>query len=147
MRGVGVIGFGGPEALQVVDLPEVHAGPGELRIRAHAARVNPTDTYVRNGARGEAGPVRRSGELLNDPHFRARSFFEDAERPVIGTHTHGYRWAQFSDAPRRLRRSAPSFGEHNRGILVGEFGLTASDLQDLIRDAVIGDTLLGGSRV
>ena len=25
MRGVGVIEFGGPEALQVVDLPEVHA--------------------------------------------------------------------------------------------------------------------------
>ena len=54
MRGVGVIEFGGPEALQVVDLPEVHAGPGELRIRVHAATVNPTDTYVRNGARAEA---------------------------------------------------------------------------------------------
>jgi crotonobetainyl-CoA:carnitine CoA-transferase CaiB-like acyl-CoA transferase len=94
-----------------------------------------------------AGPVRRSGELLNDPHFRARSFFEDAERPVIGTHTHGYRWAQFSESPLRLRRSAPTFGEHNREILVGELGLTESDLQDLVRDAVIGDTPLGGSRL
>lgn len=54
MRGVGVVEFGGPEALQVVDLPEVHAGPGELRIRVHAATVNPTDTYVRNGDRAEA---------------------------------------------------------------------------------------------
>ena len=49
--------------------------------------------------------------------------------------------------PLRLWRSAPTFGEHNREILVGEFGLTASDLQDLVRDAVIGDTPLGGSRV
>ena len=54
MRGVGVIEFGGPEALQVVDLPEVDAGPGEVRMRVHAAAVNPTDTYVRNGDRAEA---------------------------------------------------------------------------------------------
>ena len=53
MRAVGVNEFGGPEALEVVDLPEVHAGPGEVRIRVHAATVNPTDTYVRNGARAE----------------------------------------------------------------------------------------------
>jgi NADPH:quinone reductase-like Zn-dependent oxidoreductase len=45
---------GGPEALQVVDLPEQHAGPGEVRLRVHAATVNPTDTYVRNGARAGA---------------------------------------------------------------------------------------------
>ena len=54
MRAVGVIEFGDADALQVVDLPEVHAGPGELRIRVHAATVNPTDTYVRDGARAEA---------------------------------------------------------------------------------------------
>src|SRR5258708_7029207 len=54
MRGVGVIDFGGPEALQVVDLPEGHAGPGEVRIRVYAATVNPADTGLREGARAEA---------------------------------------------------------------------------------------------
>lgn len=54
MRGIGVIEFGGPEALQVVDLPEVHAGRGEVRIRVHAATVNPTDTSLRNGSRASA---------------------------------------------------------------------------------------------
>ncbi|MEZ5264809.1 MAG: NADP-dependent oxidoreductase [Acidimicrobiia bacterium] len=53
MRAVGVMRYGGPEALEVLDLPEVHAGPGEVRLRVHAAAVNPTDTYVRNGARAE----------------------------------------------------------------------------------------------
>jgi NADPH:quinone reductase-like Zn-dependent oxidoreductase len=60
MRAVGVVEFGGPEALQVVELPEPRPGPGEVRIRVHAATVNPTDTYTRNGARAEmlkaAGP-------------------------------------------------------------------------------------------
>ena len=53
MKVVGVDEFGGPEALRVFELPERHAGPGEVRIRVHAAAVNPTDTYVRNGARAE----------------------------------------------------------------------------------------------
>jgi NADPH2:quinone reductase len=54
MRGVGVVEFGGPEVLEVVELPEVHAGPGEVRIRVGAASVNPTDTALRGGVRAEA---------------------------------------------------------------------------------------------
>lgn len=57
MRAVGVMVHGGPEALTVVDVPEVHAGPGQVRIRVHAAAVNPTDTFVRNGARAEQQKV------------------------------------------------------------------------------------------
>ena len=53
MRAIGLFTHGGPEVLQIVDLPEVHAGPGEVRIRVHAATVNPTDVGVRNGARAE----------------------------------------------------------------------------------------------
>ena len=54
MRVVGVREFGGPDALEVVDVPEPHAGPGQVRIRVNAATVNPTDTFVTNGARAEA---------------------------------------------------------------------------------------------
>src|SRR3984885_9770293 len=53
MRAVGVMVHGGPEALEVVDLPEVHAGPGQIRIRVHAAAVNPTDIGARDGSRAE----------------------------------------------------------------------------------------------
>jgi NADPH2:quinone reductase len=53
MRAVGVNEFGGPESLEVLDLPEPHAGPGEVRVRVHAATVNPTDTGLRSGAYGE----------------------------------------------------------------------------------------------
>ncbi len=53
MRAVGIMVHGGPEALEVVDLPEVHAGPGQIRIRVHAAAVNPTDILARDGSRAE----------------------------------------------------------------------------------------------
>ena len=53
MRAIGVNSYGGPDALEVVELPEPHAGPGEIRLRVRAAAVNPTDTLVRNGARAE----------------------------------------------------------------------------------------------
>ena len=51
MRAVGLMVHGGPEVLQVVDVPEVQAGPGQVRIRNHAAAVNPTDVVGRNGMR------------------------------------------------------------------------------------------------
>ena len=57
MRAVGLFKHGGPEVLKVIDLPEVHAGPGEVRIRVHAATVNPTDIMARNGARAEQQKV------------------------------------------------------------------------------------------
>ncbi len=57
MRAVGLMVHGGPEVLEVVDLPEVHAGPGQVRVRVHAAAVNPTDTMARNGSRAEQQKV------------------------------------------------------------------------------------------
>lgn len=53
MRAVGLFTFGGPEVLEVVELPEVHPGPGQVRLQVHAATVNPTDVGVRNGTRAE----------------------------------------------------------------------------------------------
>ncbi|GAA4232952.1 NADP-dependent oxidoreductase [Actinomadura meridiana] len=35
--------FGGPEVLEVRDVPEPHAGPGEVRVRVTAASLNPMD--------------------------------------------------------------------------------------------------------
>ena len=54
MRVIGVVDYGGPEALRIFEVPEPHAGAGQVRIRVQAATVNPTDTAVRNGARAEA---------------------------------------------------------------------------------------------
>lgn len=51
MRAVGITEFGNPDVLHIVDLPDPQPGPGEVRIRVHAATVNPTDTGLRSGSR------------------------------------------------------------------------------------------------
>jgi NADPH2:quinone reductase len=49
MRAVTFSRFGGPEVLEVADLPEPQPGPGEVRVRVAAATVNPTDIGFRAG--------------------------------------------------------------------------------------------------
>ncbi|MFI6170665.1 NADP-dependent oxidoreductase [Nocardia sp. NPDC051052] len=41
--------FGGPEVLEIVDLPDPHPGPGQVRIVVHAAGVNASDWKKRQG--------------------------------------------------------------------------------------------------
>ena len=50
MKAIGVVNHGGPEVLEVIDLPEMDAGSGQIRIRNLAAAVNPVDISVRNGS-------------------------------------------------------------------------------------------------
>ncbi|MEU5261765.1 NADP-dependent oxidoreductase [Amycolatopsis sp. NPDC021455] len=42
-RAVSYEKFGGPEVLELRDVPEPHAGPGEVRVRVTAAGLNPMD--------------------------------------------------------------------------------------------------------
>ena len=49
MRAILVHEFGGPEVLRPADLPEPDAGQGQVRVRVHAAGVNPFDVYMRSG--------------------------------------------------------------------------------------------------
>ena len=49
MKAVQFLTYGGPEVLQLVDVDEPHAGPGEVRITVRAAGVNGLDWKIRAG--------------------------------------------------------------------------------------------------
>ena len=53
MRAIQVKQFGGPEVLQLVDLPNPEPGPNQVVVKLRAVGVNPVDTYIRSGAYGE----------------------------------------------------------------------------------------------
>jgi NADPH:quinone reductase-like Zn-dependent oxidoreductase len=68
--------FGGPEVLELVELPDPHPGPGQIRIAVRAAGVNPIDWKLRGGMRGgdlpqqtgreAAGVIDEVGEGVSD---------------------------------------------------------------------------------
>lgn len=49
MRAVRARETGGPEVLEIVDIPEPEPGPGEVRVRIEAAGLNFIDVYYRTG--------------------------------------------------------------------------------------------------
>jgi len=50
MKAAVISHVGPPEAIQIVDLPDPVAGPGQVLVRVRAAAINPIDTYVRSGS-------------------------------------------------------------------------------------------------
>lgn len=57
MRAVRVHQHGGPEVLQLEDLPVPEPGPGQVRVRLRAAAMNHLDLWVRKGIPGVRFPL------------------------------------------------------------------------------------------
>ena len=49
MRAILVREFGGPDVLTLASVDDPRPGEGQVRVRVHAAGVNPFDTYMRKG--------------------------------------------------------------------------------------------------
>ncbi len=49
--------YGGPEVLELVDVPDPHAGEDQVRIAVRAAGVNPIEWKVRRGMMAEVNPL------------------------------------------------------------------------------------------
>ncbi|NLU70373.1 NADP-dependent oxidoreductase [Streptomyces sp. HNM0574] len=55
MRAATVSRFGGPEAVEITELPVPGPGPGQVRVRVAAAALNPVDAAMRAGVFGADG--------------------------------------------------------------------------------------------
>jgi len=86
MKAVQFQQYGGPEVLQLVDLPDPHPAKGQVRIRVRAAGISATDPKIRSGAlafggtlpqttgRDVAGIVDELGEDVTDVKIGDRVF-------------------------------------------------------------------------
>ena len=55
--------FGGPEVLTLVDLPDPHPAPDQVRVAVRAVGVNPIDWKVRSGMMGGELPQTTGREV------------------------------------------------------------------------------------
>jgi NADPH2:quinone reductase len=109
--------FGGPEVLQVVDLPEPEAGDGEVLIEVSRAGVNFADTHQRENsylARYEV-PMVLGGEVAG----RA----EDGRRVIALLANGGY--AEWAVAPQAMVHSVPDGLDDGAALALLIQGLTA----------------------
>jgi enoyl reductase len=98
--------YGPPEVLRIMDRGEVHAGPGQIRVRVRAAGVQPFDTGIRSGrmkgilpvsfpqtiGQEYAGVVDEVGEgvtgvALGDPVLGSTMMNGHAEHVVVAAET------------------------------------------------------------
>ena len=84
MKAIQFSEFGGPEVLQMAELPDPHPASNQVRIIVHAAGVNPTDFKARQGLHGGdlpqtigydvAGVVDEVGGTVSDAKVGDRVF-------------------------------------------------------------------------
>ena len=145
MKAVVVNEYGGPDVLELRDVPEPHAGPWQVRVRVHAAAVNPADTLLRVGAMDAAmsddvpRPYRPGMDLAGildeiGPGADAGGL-EVGDRVmamVIPTDSSGGAYAEYVVLQAKQIVRAPSNTDHVHTSTVPMNGLTAQRALDVL---------------
>jgi crotonobetainyl-CoA:carnitine CoA-transferase CaiB-like acyl-CoA transferase len=76
--------------------------------------------------------------MYDHPQHRARGFYEDIDHPVVGVRSTPTPPFRFASLARWLRTPAPTLGEHNHDILVGDLGISEERYAALEDAGVIG---------
>jgi NADPH:quinone reductase len=153
---VGVTEFGGPDKLRMFELPTPEAAPGQVRIRVHAAAVNPTDTITRAGLRvGQvdppppvwvpgmdvAGVVDQIGEgTVFDAAVGPLEVGDRVMAIVVPSGSYGG-YAEYVVVPAESVVKAPAGSSHAEAASIPMNGLTARLALDLMK-LTEGQTLL-----
>jgi crotonobetainyl-CoA:carnitine CoA-transferase CaiB-like acyl-CoA transferase len=86
-----------------------------------------------------AAPVVDPALTHQHPQLKARGFYELVEHPIVGVHPMPGLPFRYASADSWIYRPAPALGEHNLEILQGILGMSKEEIDQLIRDEVIGD--------
>jgi NADPH:quinone reductase len=157
MKVVGVDRFGGPEALRVFDVPEPHAGPGQVRIRVRAATVNPGDTILRAGGIGLGGrrppyiPGMEAAGTVDEIGAGTKTALREGDAVmafVMPVRPEGGAYAEYLVLPANQVAPAPRGAGHAEAATLPMNGLTARlavDVLGLERGQALAVTGAAGS--
>ncbi|MBI4528358.1 MAG: CoA transferase [Deltaproteobacteria bacterium] len=119
---------------------------------ARRQRRGELEQMVRSWARGKArqkiweglrdlgyfgAPVLSIGEVLEDPHIKARQAFVTRDHPTAGPTVVLAPWIHLSETPSSIRDDAPAIGQHTDEVLGEILGLTPAELGELRAQRVI----------
>jgi crotonobetainyl-CoA:carnitine CoA-transferase CaiB-like acyl-CoA transferase len=114
------------------------------RLEAWSRERDPAEAAELLVARGVPAAVGRDPRLMYEhPQLQARGYYESVEHPVVGalpTPTWPFR---FRSVDRWIRTPAPTLGQHNHEILVGDLGVDEATYEDLVERQIVGDRPLG----
>ena len=85
-----------------------------------------------------AGAVRAPLDLIEDPHLKARGFWQWIDRAYVGRHPQPSAPYREAGQPIAVRSPAATLGQHNAEVLAGVLGLSKAEIERLARDGVIG---------
>ena len=153
MKAVVVTEYGGPEVLRQIDIAEPHAGRGQVRIRVHAATVNPADVLLRIGDIDDAlrastlsAPYRPGMEVAGfvdeiGPGTRTGLGLGDRVMAIVmPIDDSGGAYAEYVAVDADQVTAAPAGSSHASAATLPMNGLTARRALDVLR-LVPGETL------
>jgi crotonobetainyl-CoA:carnitine CoA-transferase CaiB-like acyl-CoA transferase len=82
-------------------------------------------------------PVLSIGEVLEDPHIKARGVFTERVHPSAGPTKLLAPWIHLSKTPAEIHDDAPALGQHTDEVLGGLLGLNAAELSDLRTQGIV----------
>jgi crotonobetainyl-CoA:carnitine CoA-transferase CaiB-like acyl-CoA transferase len=85
-----------------------------------------------------AGVARPPLELLDDPHLKARHFWQWIDRAFVGSHPQPSPAYREGERPLVARHPAPTLGEHNIPVLQDILGLSQTEIDKLAAAGIIG---------
>ncbi len=84
-----------------------------------------------------AFPSLSNRRVVEDPHLKARGYFEEWDHPEIGRRQYdGLQW-KMSKTPGKIRCRAPNVGEHNQHVFGELLGMSEEEIGRLIEEKVI----------
>ncbi|MBR1196771.1 CoA transferase [Bradyrhizobium sp. AUGA SZCCT0240] len=115
----------------------------EAAITAWTSTRDPEEAMNALQAAGIASGVARLPiELLQDPQLHARGFIQEVDRAFIGKHPQPSMPFREGAKPFPIRTAPPTLGEHNQEILGALLGLSDAEIDQLVRDGIIGTEML-----